>query len=199
MWTIQLIQIVLTVLSPTIFATATYNCLLASVKFSRFAADNITYNYLTGKPDYDWSEHYTALSNGPNRGNLNAMPPYVPSFPLRGITVADMFLVLFLLVYVLWSILSFNLSTGTIPEAVCWIFALYGFVVMLPIYGSLLVPLSFVRGIFRIIVVVSMATPFVLALPQSGTSAVLYFLYMPHFLVFLVFFLVFMPSYSLRC
>jgi hypothetical protein len=110
---------------------------------------------------------------------------------------ADLWMGIFLLVYVLWVAQAYVAPRGRVEEAQCVCIALLGFVYMLPVYVSVWYSV-FTDGIDAVdgIVVLSLFLPVLIALAQSSTSASLYLCYLPWFLSLIVFFLVFIPSYS---
>jgi hypothetical protein len=99
--------------------------------------------------------------------------------------------------YALWTAFSFCVPKGKVPELVSVAMFLLGLASTCCITYALVsegtrTGLSAVH----IILISAMLGPVAVALSQSATSALLYMLYLPWFLAFSVFFLVFLPSYS---
>ena len=75
--------------------------------------------------------------------------------------------------------------------------AVYGGIVMLPVYYSIGYSILFkTLNIITFMVIGSILVPVSIAMGQSVTCAALYIKYLPYFLFLLVFFIVFLPGYS---
>lgn len=113
------------------------------------------------------------------------------------VNVAECCIFAYFAVYVLWMILSFRAPKGIISEALCRTLAIAGFFVMLPVYLSVWWTVAQSGlDVVNVLVIGSLGLPVVIALAQSATSARLYLCYLPWFMAYIVFFLVFIPSYS---
>ncbi len=110
---------------------------------------------------------------------------------------AEVWLGFYLLTYSLWTLNAFYAPGGKVPEYVCSALAILGILYVIPIYFGVWASI-FTVGIDVVdgIVIISLALPVVIALAQSATSALLYVLYLPWFLFLILFFLVYIPSYS---
>lgn len=99
--------------------------------------------------------------------------------------------------YVLWTAFAFCAPRGKVPELVSVGMFLLGFVSTCCIaYALISEGIRTGLSAVHIILICAMLGPVAVALSQSGTSAMLYLLYLPWFLAFSVFFLVYLPSYS---
>lgn len=115
------------------------------------------------------------------------------------IIVADVWVGGFLGSYALWTLRSFNAPRGKMPESVCQFLAISGAVLIFPVYFAVWSSIFAPDGTFNVIdglVIGALFLPIVIALAQSATSAFLYVLYLPWFMSLIIFFLVFVPSYS---
>lgn len=114
--------------------------------------------------------------------------------PVRG---AELWVGVFLALYATWSVRSFFAPKGRMPELVCQGLAVLGFLFMFPVYFAVWAEI-FTVGVDLVdgLVISSLLLPVVIALAQSATSAALYVAYLPWFLFLILFFLVFIPSYS---
>jgi hypothetical protein len=110
---------------------------------------------------------------------------------------AELWIVIYFIVYILWTFRSFHAPKGRMPEALCRNLAFFGFFLVLPVYLSVWWTVA-EQGIdvINVLVIGSLALPIVIALAQSVTSAGLYLFYLPWFMFLIVFFLVYIPSYS---
>ena len=83
------------------------------------------------------------------------------------------------------------------PEQLCNLMVFLSFIFILPVYISLILSIV-VDGVnvIHIFVIAGMFLPAALSVVESLTCAALYLLYLPYFLVMIIFFLVFMPSYA---
>jgi hypothetical protein len=109
----------------------------------------------------------------------------------------DLYMLIFLLVYVLWTLQGYFAPQGRVSELQCIFVATLGLVYMLPVYVSMWYNIC-TNGIniIGIVILLSLFLPIFIALAQSTKSALLYMLYLPYFLLFVAFFLVFIPAYS---
>jgi hypothetical protein len=97
----------------------------------------------------------------------------------------------------LWTYWSFTAVKGQISEWVCQLFCFYSFVFMAPVYFTIWYSIIFDGiGIVGALVLTNLLLPFIISLAESFRSAMLYFAFLPWFLVCGLFFLVFVPSYS---
>ncbi len=100
-------------------------------------------------------------------------------------------------IYVLWTAFSFCVPRGKVPELLSVFMFFLGFCSTCCIsYALISEGIRTGLSAVHIILICVMLGPVVVALSQSGTSAMLYLLYLPWFLAFSVFFLVYLPSYS---
>ena len=105
----------------------------------------------------------------------------------------------YLLLHGWWTINAYRVDKGKISENVCWLVAGCSFIYMLPIYASIwLTQIAGPEGVTPVgaLILTTMLLPGLLAGMEDLQSLVLYLLYLPWFLVFSLFFLVFFPSYS---
>jgi hypothetical protein len=110
---------------------------------------------------------------------------------------AGMVAVVFLLVYILWVIRAFTAKGGKISEGACICVVLFGVIMVLPIYASIIWSFSVSQLYFvHYVILFAVFAPVVVSFFQSITSALLYLKYMPYFMMMSIFFLVFIPSYS---
>jgi cellulose synthase/poly-beta-1,6-N-acetylglucosamine synthase-like glycosyltransferase len=116
--------------------------------------------------------------------------------PIRGVEV---WTGLFLAILAGWVYLSFNAPKGKIPEWLCQTLIVYGFLYTIPIYLSVWYYIIFkdFGGLVGAIVMSSIALPFIITAAESIVSAVLYLTFLPWFIFASMFFLVFIPHYSL--
>lgn len=110
---------------------------------------------------------------------------------------AEIWVSIFMLLYASWSIRSYYAPRGKMPELWCQILAVLGFCFMFPVYFAVWYEI-FTKGVDLVdgLVIASLLLPIIIALAQSATSAALYCAYLPWFLFLILFFLVFIPSYS---
>eukprot|EP01032_Pedospumella_encystans_P009138 gene9138-10785_t len=161
LWSLQLAQLLLVLLAPAVFGSASY------IGLQEMAA-----NWEDG---FGWA---TRQMFGP-------------------VSIAELWLFLYLAAYVLWTFRSFYVEKGLMPEMVCWVYAIAGFFVMFPVYLAVWWTVAAVGlDVINVLVIGSLALPVVVALAQSVQSAILYFCYLPWFMTYIVFFLVCIPSYS---
>lgn len=113
------------------------------------------------------------------------------------IRAAEIWIIAYFLVYIVWTFRSFCAPRGRMPEVVCRTIAILGFFIILPVYMSVWWTIA-TQGldVINVLVVGSLGLPIVIALAQSVTSAGLYLFYLPWFMFLIVFFLVYIPSYS---
>lgn len=103
----------------------------------------------------------------------------------------------FYLVLAVWIIISYNAPRGKIPEWLCQLLIIYGFIYTIPVHFVIWYSIFvFGPGIVGSVVIVNVALPFVIALAESRESAFQYIAFMPNFIVTGVFFLVYLPQYS---
>lgn len=161
LWSLQLMQLVLVLISPAVFGSALYIGLLDSAK--RWPAG------------FGWAKHHL----------------------LGEIRVAEVWAAFYLFLYATWSIQSYYAPRGRMPEWQCRSIAIMGFLFIFPVYFAVWASI-FTDGVDVIdgLVICSLLLPVFIALAQSATSAFLYVLYLPWFLFLIIFFLVFVPSYS---
>ena len=117
---------------------------------------------------------------------------------IPGITGADVWLFAFFVLYVAWIAMAYRARRGVIPEAICSFYAMSGFVFVAPIYTVILRSLL-VDGIDLVggtAVVCVVALPAFITLSQSISSGLYYLLYIPYFIILIMFYLVFLPAYS---
>eukprot|EP01034_Spumella_vulgaris_P022158 gene22158-28265_t len=159
LWSLQLFQLMLVLMSPAVFGSASYIGLKDSAKI-----------WPTG---FSWAND---IILGP-------------------VTGADLWLFVYLSIYALWTLYSY--FQAKMPELLCRTLAIVGFFFVFPIYFAVWTTI-FTKGIDLVdgLVVASLGLPVVIALAQSATSAMLYVLYLPWFLFLILFFLVYIPSYS---
>eukprot|EP00599_Poterioochromonas_sp_BG-1_P000945 CAMPEP_0173148964 /NCGR_PEP_ID=MMETSP1105-20130129/10041_1 /TAXON_ID=2985 /ORGANISM="Ochromonas sp., Strain BG-1" /LENGTH=890 /DNA_ID=CAMNT_0014063735 /DNA_START=258 /DNA_END=2930 /DNA_ORIENTATION=- len=96
-----------------------------------------------------------------------------------------------------WIYLSITAPRGKMPEWLCQILCIYSFIFMLPVYLSIWYTIIFDGpGIVGSLVIVNLGLPCIISLAESFTCAILYFAFLPWFVVTCLFFLVFLPQYS---
>ena len=119
--------------------------------------------------------------------------------PLFGdmVTGAHIFIITSYLIYVSWVIASYFIPGGRMPEYICQILAVVGFFYMIPVYWSLYSAIFMLGfGFVAILVFISLFSPAIISLAESAKCLQLYICYFPWFMTLIVFFLIFMPSYS---
>jgi len=163
LWSLQLMQLLLVLVAPAVFGSASYIGLLEM-------ADNWNYGF-------GWA-----------RCGIPGMGP---------IRVAEVWIFSYFFVYVVWTFRSFYAPRGRMPEVLCRTIAIAGFFVILPVYMSVWWNVA-TQGldVINVLVIGSLGLPVVIAVAQSVTSAMLYLFYLPWFMFLIVFFLVYIPSYS---
>ena len=161
LWSLQLMQLVLVLVSPAVFGSASYIGLIEMSK-----------KWALG---FGWAQ-YTLIG------------------PVR---CAELWIASYFAVYIIWTFRSFYAPRGRMPEVLCRTIAILGFLVVLPVYLSVWWTIA-TQGldVINVLVVGSLGLPIVIALAQSVTSAGLYLFYLPWFMFLIVFFLVYIPSYS---
>jgi hypothetical protein len=105
----------------------------------------------------------------------------------------------YILLHGWWTINAYRADRGKISESVCWSVAGCTFVYMVPIYSVIwLSEFTGDRGVTPVggLILATMFLPGLLAGMEDLQSLLLYMLYLPWFLVFSLFFLVYFPSYS---
>ena len=105
--------------------------------------------------------------------------------------IRHLWVVIFMLFYTYW--VYYSHRNATIPERMSVCYACVGIIYMLPVYYTVFYSSS---SVINVIVIVNMFIPAILALFQSATSALLYVAYLPWFILFVIMFIVFFPSYS---
>jgi hypothetical protein len=161
LWSLQLMQLVLVLVAPAVFGSASYIGLVEMADKWPLA--------------FGWAKYHL----------------YGP------IRAAEIWIAAYFAVYIIWSFRSFYAPRGRMPEVVCRSIAILGFFVVLPVYMSVWWTIA-TQGldVINVLVVGSLGLPVVIALAQSVTSAGLYLFYLPWFMFLIVFFLVYIPSYS---
>jgi len=112
-------------------------------------------------------------------------------------TVAEIWSTVFLTIYTIWTFLSFYAKGGKMSEWLCILLSLLGFVYMFPVYFAVWYSII-INGLDLVggLVICSLLVPVFIAIAESLTCALLYLLYLPWFMILIIFFLVFIPSYS---
>jgi len=164
LWGLQLIQLFLVIISPTVFGSLFYLSL--------------------GELAEGWSSMHWLTDS------IEIVSGIYVNWQI-------FFLGLFLAIYVVWSIYSYRVPRGVVPEYICWLICAVGFMMVLPVYYTLYNSRhDHSDSAMFILVLFTTFVPVLLAFAQSFTCMVLYLAYLPWFLVLVVFFLVFVPSYS---
>jgi hypothetical protein len=127
--------------------------------------------------------------------NSFAWTVHPPAFGIvRG---ADICIFFYLTFYVIWTLYAFQAPKGKMPEIICIMLAICGFLFVFPMYFSMWYNIIYkVLDTVEFLVIFSLFMPIAIALAQSTTSAFLYVAYLPWFMFLVVFFLVYIPSYS---
>lgn len=161
LWSLQLLQLLLVLVSPAVFGSACYIGLLDSAK--RWPAG------------FDWAK----------------MTVY------GDVRIAECWVAFYLFIYATWAIYSFYAPRGKIPEWYCNWLAVLSTVLVFPIYFAIwYVTIDQGVDIIGGLVIATLVLPIFIAMAQSVTCALLYIAYLPWFLCLILFFLVFIPSYS---
>ena len=96
-----------------------------------------------------------------------------------------------------WTIFSFYVRNGRMPEPLCQLLAVLCCICMVPVYISLcLTAMDQGFTIINILVLVNLLIPFAISFFDSMKSAWLSLCYLPWLLALNMFFIVFVPSYS---
>jgi hypothetical protein len=101
-------------------------------------------------------------------------------------------------IYVVWIVLSYNAERGKMPEFLCIVYALAGFLIALPVYVAIGTNI-FLYGFDPISTIAFVAVfflPIAISFLTQFKSGLLFLCYLPWYVVFLVFFLIFVPGYS---
>ncbi len=108
---------------------------------------------------------------------------------------AEIWLVLYFAVYAWWTLTSYY--HAKMSEWLCQSMVVLGFVFVFPIYLALWTAII-MQGVNIVngLVIATLLIPVVIASSQSLSSATLYVVYLPWFLFCILFFLVYLPSYS---
>lgn len=162
LWSLQLWQSILVLVSPAVFAStstlAVVKCALYYPVIFQWAVAEVSFGY----------------------------------------TGADIWLMAFYVIYVIWIVMSYFTPRGVMPELLCIAYAIAGFILTMPIYIAIWTAIlqngfTSVTGIaiFGIFIL-----PVIISFLHSIKASILFVCYLPWYLAFLGFFLVFLPGYS---
>jgi hypothetical protein len=113
------------------------------------------------------------------------------------LTGAHIFILISYLIYATWVLVSYFLPSGRMPEWICQLLALLGFLFMIPVYWSLYSAIFTIGvGFITLLIFLSLFAPALISLAESIKCVQLYLCYFPWFMSLIVFFLIFIPSYS---
>jgi hypothetical protein len=166
LWSLQLFQLILVIIAPAVFGSAGYIGLLESGK--KWPAV------------YGWADNAVYKIDDKNT-----------------IAIAEVWCAGFFIVYAIWTMMSYFADRGKMSETLCRIISIGGFVYMFPVYFAIWYSIitqgpDVVGGL----VICGILLPIGIAVAESFESAYLYLLYLPWFMVLIIFFLVFVPGYS---
>lgn len=115
-----------------------------------------------------------------------------------GYVGADIWVMAFFVIYVVWTVMSYYAPRGVMPESLCISYAIAGFFITLPIYIAIWtnVFLSGFTSISGIAIFGVFILPVMISFLHSIKASVLFICYLPWYVAFLGFFLVFLPGYS---
>jgi hypothetical protein len=169
LWSLQVLTLVNVMISPAIFGASIYKSLV-------FLGDSL------------WVEAFS----------WTVKDVYgLPENNTYNIRYAELLTLIYLFIYASWAFYSFRVPRGKVPEALCQLLVFYCCGCVLPIYLSLVRTIILRRlNMIGILVIVNLGFPAVIALGEEMLSAALYILYLPWLLLFIMFFLVFIPTYS---
>jgi hypothetical protein len=167
LWSLQVLTLVNVMISPAIFGASIYKSLV-------FLGDSL------------WVEAFSWTVK-----DVYGLPENT------NIRYAELLTFIYLFIYASWAFYSFRVPKGKVPEALCQLLVVYCSACVLPIYLSLIRTIILRKlNMIGILVIVNLGFPAVIALGEEMLSAALYILYLPWLLLFIMFFLVFIPTYS---
>lgn len=163
----QLLQLALTLISPAVLGALSYLSLLDCAEQS-----SSIFNWAIRPMPFDW-----AVS--------------------KNFRVSELTLLIYLVLYSLWTLQSYFAVQGRMPEMVCQFLAICSLCFVIPIFYGLCYTiitrgLDFATGL----IIFTLVMPSFLAFSTSFTSGFLYCLYLPWSLSMVIFLLVYIPSYS---
>lgn len=166
LWSVQIYEMCLVLLSPAIFAT----CSTIGVAKSALIVPQF----------FAWAD----------------MEIYItPSLQLYG---TDLWLGTFMMLYVYWVFKSFYVKSGRMPEVLCSLYVVFGFLFVFPVYFSIFAYVS-QRGfdaLSTIALTFTIILPVLISFAYNYQSGFILIMSLPWFIFCLVFFVVFMPAYS---
>lgn len=215
MWALNTYQFFCVLISPAVFGIALYTSLYhdkiifgqwlgqMSTDYSAMSY-NVTFNstasYIINNVTYtNVTQHLLTISNTTESTSYWVNETPIQGFPLNW---AGIMVVIYMAVYVIWVFISFDHFPKNRQEKdnffniLCPLLVCLGFAVALPIYLALIIGMVNSISPILVIVCITMFGPVLIAASQSIKSAVLYCMFLPWFLIMLVYFLVFIPSYS---
>lgn len=109
----------------------------------------------------------------------------------------DSLTVLFLIIYAIWTLYSYGVFKGKVPEVICGLLVLVSCFYSLIIYSSILLNIHD-RGIelFSCIFLIALTAPVAISLRYSRRSALKLLMFAPPYLLCIMFQTVFIPAYS---
>jgi cellulose synthase/poly-beta-1,6-N-acetylglucosamine synthase-like glycosyltransferase len=166
LWSLQLFQLILVIIAPAVFGSAGYIGIIECAKKWPWA--------------YSW-----------------ALERVYDISPTSHITLAEVWCAGFFVCYAVWTMMSYYAKGGRMAETLCRVVSIAGFFYMFPVYFAIWYSIitegpDVVGGL----VICGILLPIVIAVAESFESAYLYLLYLPWFMVLIIFFLVFVPGYS---
>eukprot|EP01040_Poterioochromonas_malhamensis_P017488 gene17488-20119_t len=166
LWSLQLLQLILVIISPAVFGSAGYIGVIECSKKWHWA--------------FWWSKYHLYEIDSTNY-----------------ISIAEVWLTAFFVIYGIWTIMSFFADRGKMSETLCRVLSLLGFVYIFPVYFAIWYSILTVGpDVIGGLVICGILLPIFISVAESFTSAALYMLYLPWFMVLIIFFLVFVPGYS---
>jgi len=116
----------------------------------------------------------------------------------NGYLGSDLWLMTFFFVYVVWIIMSHFAPRGMMPESLCVLYTIIGIVLTMPIYLGVWTNIfqAGFTSLSGIAIFGVFILPAMISFMHSIKAAILFVCYLPWYLTFLSFFLVFLPGYS---
>jgi hypothetical protein len=112
-------------------------------------------------------------------------------------TIAEFWTATYLAIYAVWTLMSYYADRGRMSEILCMVISLLGFAYMFPVYFAVWYSIIDVGpDVVGGLVISGLLLPVFIAIAESFACAALYLLYLPWFMVLIIFFLVFVPAYS---
>ena len=115
-----------------------------------------------------------------------------------GYSGADVWLMSFFVIYVVWIIMSYFAPRGVMPEIVCVLYSFAGIFLTIPIYIAVWgnVVLDGFTTLSGIAIFAVFIVPAMISFLHSIKASLFFICYLPWYVTFLGFFLVFLPGYS---